>query len=127
MPLCNLSHYLPHTQPTIPDRFQPLPAVSNHPQPQAKELQTKNVSYIVKNEEIIIVDEFTGRTMPGRRWSDGLHQVKPFCMLVVNCGVAASGRLNILLPSVCLLGQHHAGQAMEGWAVSGEQNALIPA
>ena len=30
--------------------------------------------YIVKNDEIVIVDEFTGRTMPGRRWSDGLHQ-----------------------------------------------------
>lgn len=42
--------------------------------PQAKELQQKDVSYIVKSGEIIIVDEFTGRTMPGRRWSDGLHQ-----------------------------------------------------
>ncbi len=34
----------------------------------------RNVDYIVKNNEIIIVDEFTGRTMPGRRWSEGLHQ-----------------------------------------------------
>jgi preprotein translocase subunit SecA len=34
----------------------------------------KNVDYIVRNQEIIIVDEFTGRTMPGRRWSEGLHQ-----------------------------------------------------
>jgi len=34
----------------------------------------KNVDYIVKNNEVIIVDEFTGRTMEGRRWSDGLHQ-----------------------------------------------------
>lgn len=33
------------------------------------------MSYIVKEGEVIIVDEFTGRTMPGRRWSDGLHQV----------------------------------------------------
>ena len=33
-----------------------------------------NVDYIVSNGEIIIVDEFTGRTMPGRRWSEGLHQ-----------------------------------------------------
>ncbi|KAL4443549.1 hypothetical protein ABPG75_011286 [Micractinium tetrahymenae] len=40
----------------------------------AKELFIKNVSYIVRSNEIIIVDEFTGRTMPGRRWSDGLHQ-----------------------------------------------------
>ena len=34
----------------------------------------KDVDYIVKDNEIVIVDEFTGRTMPGRRWSDGLHQ-----------------------------------------------------
>jgi preprotein translocase subunit SecA len=41
----------------------------------AKELFTLNKSYIVSEEnEIIIVDEFTGRTMFGRRWSDGLHQ-----------------------------------------------------
>ena len=41
----------------------------------AKELQAKDVNYIVRGPEIIIVDEFTGRTMPGRRWGDGLHQV----------------------------------------------------
>jgi len=34
----------------------------------------KDVDYIVENNEIVIVDEFTGRTMHGRRWSDGLHQ-----------------------------------------------------
>lgn len=34
----------------------------------------RDVDYIVQNGEIIIVDEHTGRTMPGRRWSDGLHQ-----------------------------------------------------
>ena len=34
----------------------------------------KDVEYIVKDGDIVIVDEFTGRTMPGRRWSDGLHQ-----------------------------------------------------
>ncbi|HEB59523.1 MAG TPA: preprotein translocase subunit SecA [Gammaproteobacteria bacterium] len=34
----------------------------------------KDVDYIVANNEVVIVDEFTGRTMPGRRWSDGLHQ-----------------------------------------------------
>ncbi len=34
----------------------------------------KDVEYIVNDGEIVIVDEFTGRTMPGRRWSDGLHQ-----------------------------------------------------
>ena len=40
----------------------------------AKELQKKDVNYIVKGGEIIIIDEFTGRTMPGRRWGEGLHQ-----------------------------------------------------
>jgi preprotein translocase subunit SecA len=40
----------------------------------ANELFTKDVNYIVRNDEIVIVDEFTGRVMPGRRWSDGLHQ-----------------------------------------------------
>lgn len=40
----------------------------------AKELFIKDVNYIVRNEEVVIVDEFTGRVMPGRRWSDGLHQ-----------------------------------------------------
>ncbi len=34
----------------------------------------KDIEYIVRGDEVIIVDEFTGRTMPGRRWSDGLHQ-----------------------------------------------------
>lgn len=40
----------------------------------AKELFLKNRHYILKGEEIVIVDEFTGRIMTGRRWSDGLHQ-----------------------------------------------------
>ena len=40
----------------------------------AKELFIKNVHYIVKDQEVLIVDEFTGRIMVGRRWSDGLHQ-----------------------------------------------------
>ena len=40
----------------------------------AKELFLRDVSYIVRGGEVVIVDEFTGRTMPGRRWSEGLHQ-----------------------------------------------------
>jgi preprotein translocase subunit SecA len=40
----------------------------------AKELQKRDVNYIVRTGEAVIVDEFTGRTMLGRRWSDGLHQ-----------------------------------------------------
>ncbi|HYT08816.1 MAG TPA: preprotein translocase subunit SecA [Rugosimonospora sp.] len=40
----------------------------------AHTLYKRDVDYVVKNGEVIIVDEFTGREMPGRRWSDGLHQ-----------------------------------------------------
>ncbi len=40
----------------------------------AHALYKRDVEYVVKDGEIIIVDEFTGRLMPGRRWSDGLHQ-----------------------------------------------------
>ena len=40
----------------------------------AHALYKRDVEYIVRNGEVIIVDEFTGRTMPGRRWSEGLHQ-----------------------------------------------------
>ncbi|MBM4191479.1 MAG: preprotein translocase subunit SecA [Gammaproteobacteria bacterium] len=40
----------------------------------AHALYKRDVEYIVRGGEVVIVDEFTGRTMPGRRWSDGLHQ-----------------------------------------------------
>ena len=40
----------------------------------AHALYKKDVDYIVQNNDVVIVDEFTGRTMSGRRWSDGLHQ-----------------------------------------------------
>jgi len=40
----------------------------------ARALFTRDKDYVVKNNEVIIVDEFTGRLMPGRRWSEGLHQ-----------------------------------------------------
>jgi preprotein translocase subunit SecA len=40
----------------------------------AKELFIRDVNYIVRGEDAVIVDEFTGRVMPGRRWSDGQHQ-----------------------------------------------------
>ena len=40
----------------------------------AQALYHRDVDYIVRNDQVVIVDEFTGRTMPGRRWSDGLHQ-----------------------------------------------------
>ena len=40
----------------------------------ANALYKRDVEYIVRGGEVVIVDEFTGRTMPGRRWSEGLHQ-----------------------------------------------------
>jgi len=40
----------------------------------ANHLFHKDVDYVVSEGEIVIVDEFTGRMMAGRRWSDGLHQ-----------------------------------------------------
>jgi len=40
----------------------------------AHTLYNRDVEYVVKDGEVLIVDEFTGRLMPGRRWSDGLHQ-----------------------------------------------------
>src|SRR6266568_854683 len=40
----------------------------------AHSLYRRDVEYVVKDDQVIIVDEFTGRLMPGRRWSDGLHQ-----------------------------------------------------
>ncbi len=40
----------------------------------AREFFTRDVDYVVKEGKVLIVDEFTGRMMPGRRWSDGLHQ-----------------------------------------------------
>ena len=40
----------------------------------AKVLFLRDRDYVIKNDEVIIVDEFTGRLMPGRRWSEGLHQ-----------------------------------------------------
>ncbi len=40
----------------------------------AHSLYRREVDYIVRNNEVIIIDEFTGRMMPGRRWSEGLHQ-----------------------------------------------------
>lgn len=57
-----------HEMATIEFRHHILAAL------RAKEFFVKDVDYVVKDGEVIIVDEFTGRMMPGRRWSDGLHQ-----------------------------------------------------
>ena len=57
-----------HSIDTIDYRTHTLQAL------RAKEFFKKDVDYVVKDGQVIIVDEFTGRLMPGRRWSDGLHQ-----------------------------------------------------
>ncbi len=49
------------------------------------------MNYIVKGKEIIIVDEFTGRTMAGRRWSDGLHQVESGKGCCMGCCMGCCG------------------------------------
>ena len=55
-----------------PDNMDTLHAVNQALR--AHSLYKLDVDYVVKDGEVIIVDEFTGRLMPGRRWSDGLHQ-----------------------------------------------------
>src|SRR6058998_1173477 len=55
-----------------PNNMDTLPAVNQGLR--AHTLYKEDVEYMVKDGEVIIVDEFTGRLMPGRRWSDGLHQ-----------------------------------------------------
>lgn len=57
-----------HDMETIEYRHHILQALK------AKEFFRRDVDYVVRDGEVIIVDEFTGRMMPGRRWSDGLHQ-----------------------------------------------------
>jgi len=57
-----------HTLDSIEYRHHTIQAL------RAKEFFQCDVDYVVKDGEVIIVDEFTGRLMPGRRWSDGLHQ-----------------------------------------------------
>jgi preprotein translocase subunit SecA len=55
-----------------PDQMDTLHVVQNALR--AHTLYKKDVEYVVKDDQIVIVDEFTGRLMEGRRWSDGLHQ-----------------------------------------------------
>ena len=57
-----------HEIETMEDRHHILQALK------AKEFFRRDVEYVVNDGQVIIVDEFTGRMMPGRRWSDGLHQ-----------------------------------------------------
>ncbi len=60
----------------VQDLFDPSTQLAHHllQALKAKELYKRDVDYVVKNGEVVIVDEFTGRLMDGRRWSDGLHQ-----------------------------------------------------
>jgi preprotein translocase subunit SecA len=60
----------------VQDLFDPSTQYAHHllQALKAKELFRKDIDYVIKNNEVVIVDEFTGRLMEGRRWSDGLHQ-----------------------------------------------------
>lgn len=61
----------------VQNLFDPMHMETLHHVNQALKAHTlfkRDVDYVVKDGEVIIVDEFTGRLMPGRRWSDGLHQ-----------------------------------------------------
>lgn len=60
----------------VEDLFDPKTNMAHHllQALKAKELFRRDIDYVVKNDECVIVDEFTGRLMDGRRWSDGLHQ-----------------------------------------------------
>ncbi len=60
----------------VQDLFDPAHQYAHHllQALKAKELFHRDIDYVVKNDEVVIVDEFTGRLMDGRRWSDGLHQ-----------------------------------------------------
>jgi len=61
----------------VDNLYDPVNLESNHAIQQALRAHTlykRDVDYVVKDGQVIIVDEFTGRLMPGRRWSDGLHQ-----------------------------------------------------
>jgi preprotein translocase subunit SecA len=62
---------------SVPNLYDPTQIESLHAVEQALRAHTlyqHDREYIVKDGQVIIVDEFTGRLMPGRRWSDGLHQ-----------------------------------------------------
>ena len=61
----------------VPNLYDPANIEIVHHVLQALKAHTlfkRDVDYVVKDDEVLIVDEFTGRLMPGRRWSDGLHQ-----------------------------------------------------
>ena len=71
---------------TLPERIEARQALENQYRQTSERIHTihqlvkahwlfqKDVNYVIKDGQVIIVDEFTGRMMPGRRWSDGLHQ-----------------------------------------------------
>ncbi len=70
--IAKLEHIL-----SVPNLYDPAAIDTLHHINQALKAHTlfkRDVDYMVKDGEVIIVDEFTGRLMPGRRWSDGLHQ-----------------------------------------------------
>jgi preprotein translocase subunit SecA len=70
----------------------------------AYSLFEKDVEYVVQDGKVLIVDEFTGRLMPGRRYSDGLHQA-----IEAKEGVKVEGETHLIITLVICLYQKLAG------------------
>ena len=86
----------------------------------AHALYQRDVEYIVRNGEVVIVDEFTGRTMPGRRWSDGLHQAVEAKEKVQGARGEPDGRLDHLpelLPHLLQARRHDRHRGHRGLRV----------
>uniref|UniRef100_UPI00262029CA preprotein translocase subunit SecA n=1 Tax=Thermocrinis sp. TaxID=2024383 RepID=UPI00262029CA len=84
----------------------------------AHELFKRDVHYIVKDGEVLIVDEFTGRILPGRRWSDGLHQA-----IEVKEGVPVQQE-NQTLASITFQNYFRLYQKLAGMTGTAETEAL---
>ena len=63
----------------------------------AHKLFLKDRDYIVRNDKVVIIDEFTGRMMDGRRWSNGLHQAVEAKARLISCGLAGLRRTRLRL------------------------------
>jgi preprotein translocase subunit SecA len=84
----------------------------------AHELFKRDVHYIVRDGEVLIVDEFTGRVLPGRRWSDGLHQA-----IEVKEGVPVQQE-NQTLASITFQNYFRLYQKLAGMTGTAETEAL---
>jgi preprotein translocase subunit SecA len=85
----------------------------------ANNLYHRDQHYVVQDGEIVIVDEFTGRLMSGRRWSEGLHQAVE-AKEGVSVQAAGINHLPELLPVVCQIGRDDRYGGYRGLRVPGD-------